>query len=138
VRVVILGCGRLGAKTAELLDAAGHEVTMIDQDAEAFRRLSPAYRGRAIVGVGIDDEILRQANAEEADVFISLTGGDNTNIMACQVARHAFEVPHVICQIKDPIRGEAYQKLGVTTVCPTIIGADDISRIFEQVRISGR
>ena len=138
MRVVILGCGRLGARTAELLNAAGHDVTVIDQDAEAFRHLSPEYRGRAIVGIGIDDEILRQARTDEADVFIALTGGDNTNIMASQVARHAFNVPHVISQIKDPIRGEAYDKLGITTVCPTIIGADAVGEIFQRVESSGR
>ncbi len=127
MRVVILGCGRLGARTAEVLDAAGHEVTILDEDGSSFNRLSPQYRGRAVVGSGIEEDVLRTANVAEADVFIALTNGDNTNIMAAQVARLAFDVPNVICQVKDPIRGEAYGPLGITAVCPTLLG-------FEAVR----
>ena len=133
MHVVILGCGRLGARTAEVLDAAGHEVTVLDEHGEAFRRLSPEYRGRAVVGSGIDEDVLRQANIADADVFIALTSGDNTNIMASQIAKLAFRVPHVICQIKDPIRGEAYSGLGVTTVCPTLLGVEAVRAEFERV-----
>lgn len=133
MRVVILGCGRLGARTAEVLDAAGHDVTVLDQDAGAFRKLSSAYRGRAVVGSGTDEDSLRQANVAEADVFIALTVGDNTNIMASQVAKLAFLVPHVICQVKDPIRGEAYSALGVTTICPTVLGVAALQKELERV-----
>ncbi len=126
MRVVILGCGRIGAKVADLLDSEGHEITIIDPDPESFRRLSPTYRGRAVVGVGIDEELLRRIGLDQSDAFIALTEGDNTNVMAAQIAKHYFGVPHVISQIKDPIRGEAYQGLGITTICPTTIGADAI------------
>jgi trk system potassium uptake protein len=133
VRVVILGCGRLGARTAEVLDAAGHEVTVLDDDGEAFSRLSPSFRGRAVAGFGIDEDGLRLANTATADVFIALTSGDNTNIMASQVAKLAFHVPHVICQVKDPIRGEAYRALGVTTVCPTLLGAEAVRSEIDRL-----
>lgn len=121
-----MGCGRIGARAAELLDAAGHEVTILDEDGSAFDRLSPQYRGRAVVGSGIDEDVLRQANVAEADVFVALTNGDNTNIMAAQVAKLAFGVPHVICQVKDPIRGESYKGLGITAICPTQVGVDAV------------
>jgi len=126
VRVVILGCGRLGARVADLLDSEGHDVTIIDADTDSFRRLSPSFRGSAMAGVGIDEELLRRAGLDRADAFLALTEGDNTNAMAAQVAQRVFAVPHVICQIKDPMRGEAYESLGITTICPTIIGADAI------------
>jgi trk system potassium uptake protein TrkA len=133
-----MGCGRLGARTAEVLDAAGHEVTILDRDTEAFRRLSPAYRGRALFAADIiDEDVLRQANVAEADVFVALTSGDNTNIMAGQIAKLAFRVPHVICQVKDPIRSDAYSGLGVTTICPTIVGVDAVREEIERA-VTGR
>ncbi len=109
-----------------MLDAAGHEVTILDADGSSFNRLSPQYRGRAVVGSGIDEDVLRIANVAEADVFIALTNGDNTNIMAAQVAKLAFDVPNVICQVKDPIRGESYSALGITAVCPTNLGIEAV------------
>lgn len=114
-----------------MLDAAGHEVTILDEDGDSFRRLSAQYRGRAVAGSGIDEDALRQANVAEADVFIALTSGDNTNIMAGQIAKLAFEVPHVICQVKDPIRGETYASLGITSVCPTLLGIEAVRAEFD-------
>jgi trk system potassium uptake protein len=126
VRVIILGCGRIGAQVADLMDAEGHHVTVVDPDAESFRRLSPRFRGLAMPGVGIDEDVLRRAGIEQADAFVALTEGDNTNIMASQIAKDVFHVPQVISQIKDPARGDTYRTLGIDTVCPTILGADAI------------
>ncbi len=109
-----------------MLDAAGHDVTVLDEDGDAFRRLGSQYRGRAVEGSGLEEEVLRQANVGEADVFVALTGGDNRNIMACQLAKLAFGVPHVICQVKDPIRGETYAALGITPICPTLVGVEAV------------
>jgi trk system potassium uptake protein TrkA len=130
MRVIILGCGRVGAKLAELLDAEGHEVVVIDRDPEAFRRLPPNFKGTVVVGVGIDEDVLRRAGIEQADAFIALTAGDNTNVMASQIAQHVFKVPTVISQIKDPIREETFHMLGIDTVSPTILGADKIREVM--------
>jgi len=124
MRVVILGCGRLGALLAELLDQSGHQVTVIDPNPESFSRLGPEFRGSAVVGVGIDEDVLKRAGIEEADAFLALSNGDNTNVMACQVAKYIFHVPRVISQIKDPGRREVYTTLELDTICPTILGAD--------------
>lgn len=117
---------------ADVLSSEGHDVTVIDTDADAFGRLSPSFRGRAVVGVGIDEELLRRAQVDRADVFIALTEGDNTNVMAAQIAQHVFQVPHVISQVKDPMRGEAYVGLGIDTICPTLIGAAAIRDVIED------
>lgn len=130
MRVVILGCGRLGAMVAGMLDAEGHEVAVIDAGPEAFRRLAPTFRGTALTGVGIDEDILRQAGIERADAFLALTEGDNTNAVAAQIAGLCYNVPQVIAQIKDPIRGETYEGLGITTISPTTIGADAIRDVI--------
>ncbi|MBI2939179.1 MAG: TrkA family potassium uptake protein [Chloroflexi bacterium] len=126
MRVLILGCGRIGSKLAEMLDRDGHYVTVMDSNPEAFQRLSPTFRGEAVVGVGIDEDALRHAGIEQADAFVALTEGDNTNVMASQIAQQIFHVPQVISQIKDPIREDLYRLIGVETLCPTLMGADEI------------
>jgi trk system potassium uptake protein len=126
MRVVIAGCGRIGAELARLLDGEGHDITVIDRDPEAFRRLPAGFRGRALVGEVIDEDLQRQAGVDDADAFIALADGDNHNVMASQIAKHMMGVPIVISQIKDPIRQETYNLLGIETVSPTILGAERI------------
>ena len=130
-KVVIMGCGRTGSWLANLLDAAGHSVTVMDVDAYSFRRLSPDFKGKAIVGNGIEQEALKKAGIEEAEVFIAITQGDNRNIMAAQMAKHIFNVPRVICRIYDPLRQEIYQTLGLETISPTTIFAEMLKKWVE-------
>ena len=124
MNVVIMGCGRVGARLAGLLDADGHKVTILDTNSYSLRRLPAGYRGTALLGNGLDGEALKRAGIEETDVFVALTQGDNRNVMACQIAKHIFNVPRVICRIYDPLRQELYNTLGMETFSPTIILAD--------------
>jgi trk system potassium uptake protein len=119
MKVIIMGCGRVGARIASILDHNGHDVSIIDTDSRAFRRLASDFGGETIIGTGIDDDVLRAAGIERADAFIAVTNGDNRNIMAAQVARNIFNVPEVVCRIYDPVREDTYRRLGLTTVCPT-------------------
>jgi trk system potassium uptake protein TrkA len=119
MKVVVMGCGRVGARIAGLLDTSGNQVSVIDTDNRAFRRLPVGFGGDTVIGTGIDEDVLRKAGIEDADAFIAVTNGDNRNIMASQVARLVFEVPEVVCRIYDPVREETYRRLGLTTVCPT-------------------
>ena len=130
-KVLIMGCGRTGGRLANLLDAAGHSVTVMDVDAYSFRRLSPDYKGKALVGNGIDFETLKKAGIAEAEMFIAVTQGDNRNIMAAQMAKHIFNVPRVICRIYDPLRQEIFQTLGLETICPTTVFADILKKRVE-------
>lgn len=114
-----MGCGRVGARVASLLDHTSNDVTVIDIDSRAFQRLPSTFGGDTIIGTGIDEDVLRRAGIEEADAFIAVTNGDNRNIMAAQVARLIFNVPEVVCRIYDPVREDTYRRLGLTTVCPT-------------------
>ncbi len=129
-KVVILGCGRIGAELARLLDEDGHRVTIIDPDVEAFRRLRPGFGGTIIAGDGLDQELLRDAGIHETDAFIAVMDGDNHNIMASQIARHLHRIPTVISQIKDPLRSEAFEALGIESVSPTVLGADRIRELI--------
>jgi len=123
MKVVIMGCGRVGAQLAVLLDTEGHPVTVLDTDAYSFRRLPSTFNGTALLGSGTDEEALKRAGIEEADAFVAVTQGDNRNVMAAQIAKHIFNVPRVICRIYDPLRRELYSTLGLEAICPTTIFA---------------
>lgn len=123
MKIVILGCGRVGATLATMLDRAGHTVSVVDQSSDAFQRLNPDFSGDTIAGNGVDEDILIRAGIREADAFVAVTNGDNRNIMASQIAKEIFKVKKVMCRIYDPIREETYHELGLDTISPTIIGA---------------
>jgi len=124
VKVIIMGCGRVGAQLASLLDAEGHDVTVLDINAHSFRRLPPSFSGTALVGDGTDLETLKKAGIEQADAFVAVTQGDNRNVMAAQIAKRIFNVPKVVCRIYDPLRKDVYEALGLEALSPTTIFAE--------------
>jgi trk system potassium uptake protein len=137
VKTVIVGCGRVGAVLADSFDRAGHEVIVIDPTTRAFDRLPSTFGGNALRGDGTDEDTLRRAGAEDADIFIALTEGDNRNVMAAQVALEALGAKRVIAKINDPVRAEAYADLGIATLCRTTMMADAVSG-FLGFPVSGR
>jgi len=132
MKVVIMGCGRLGAHLAGLLDEDGHQVTILDTNDYSFRRLPPNFGGTALTGNGTDEESLKRAGIEEADAFVAVTQGDNRNVMAAQIAKHIFNVPKVICRFYDPLRKEMYESLGLDTFSPTTIIAQMLQEKLES------
>ena len=132
MKILIMGCGRVGARLASLLDEDGHEVTILDNDIYSFRRLPATFGGAALFGNGINEESLKKAGIEEADIFVALTQGDNRNVMSCQIAKHIFNVPRVMCRIYDPLRGEMYAALGLETISPTKIFAQMLREKLES------
>jgi trk system potassium uptake protein TrkA len=122
--VLIMGCGRLGAQLATLLEQEGHEVTILDMDKYAFDHLPTTFKGKKLLGDGTDQDTLRRAGAERADAFVSTTRGDNRNALAAQVAKHVFHIPRVGSVIFDPMREEVYRQLGLLTINPTKIEAN--------------
>ena len=127
MKIVIVGCGRVGASSAELWDAAGHEVIVLDIVTRAFERLPSTFGGVAIRGDGTDEDVLRRAGAEGADVLVALTEGDNRNVMSAQLAVEALGISRVIAKINDPVRAAAYSELGIATLCRTGLMADAIN-----------
>lgn len=125
-----MGCGRVGARLAITLTGEGNDVTVIDQNPAALNRLGPEYEGNALVGNGIDEDMLKRAGIEDADAFIAVTQGDNRNIMAAEMAQHVFQVPKVVCRIYDPVRYEVYRQMGLGVICPTVMGADHIHELL--------
>ena len=124
MKIIIMGCGRVGAKLAELMDKDGHAVTVLDTDEYSFRRLPGDFGGTALVGNGTDQGTLKDAGIEETDVFLTLTQGDNRNLMAAQIVKHVFNVPKIICRVYDPLRKELFGELGIETISTTTIFAN--------------
>jgi len=127
VKTVIVGCGRVGSVLAASFDKAGHEVIILDLTSRAFDRLPSSFKGTALRGDGTDEDILRRAGAEGADIFIAMTEGDNRNVMAAQLAQEALGAKKVIAKINDPVRAEAYADLGLAALCRTNLMADAVN-----------
>jgi trk/ktr system potassium uptake protein len=127
VKIVIVGCGRVGAAIADAYDQAGHEVLILDLGTDAFDRLPSSFGGRAVRGDGTDEDVLIRAGVGDADVFLAMTEGDNRNVMAAQLAAEALHVPRVIAKINDPLRAEAYAELGLATLCRTGLMLDAVN-----------
>ncbi len=126
MHVVIVGCGRVGAALTVKLAGAGHSVSVIDKRSEAFDRLPPGFDARTFVGMGFDRELLEEAGIKEADAFVAVTNGDNSNIVSARVAREHYHVPTVIARIYDPRRAEIYERLNIPTVASAKWAASQI------------
>ncbi len=116
MHIVIMGCGRVGSTLALSLEHRGHAVAVIDQDADAFRRLGPEFAGLTVTGIGFDQDVLIEAGIERADAFAAVSSGDNSNIISARVARETFNVKRVVARIYDQRRAEVYERLGIPTV----------------------
>jgi trk system potassium uptake protein TrkA len=123
MNIVIMGCGRVGAQLASMLDSEGCKITVMDINGHSFRRLPPHFSGKALLGDGTDQDTLKKAGIEQADAFVAVTEGDNRNIMAAQIARHIFKVDRVLCRIYDPLRQEVYEIIGIEAISPTTVFA---------------
>jgi trk system potassium uptake protein len=134
VRVVIMGCGRVGILLTQELAKAGHEVTVIDKNPSAFDRLPPGFEARTIVGLGFDKDVLEEAGIKEADAFLAVSSGDNSNIVSARVAREHYHVPEVIARIYDPMRADIYERLNIPTVSTTRWGVKQIILMLSHPR----
>jgi len=132
MKVIIVGCGRMGSELAIQLDQDGHDVTVVDIDPRTFYRLGAAFGGKTVEGVGFDRNVLVRAGIEHADALAAVTSGDNRNIVIARVARNVFHVPKVVARLYDPRRAEIYQRLGLQTVSSTAWGVNRIIQLLEH------
>ena len=128
MRVIVVGCGRVGSELSVRLTRDGHDVAIIDKNRNAFRRLPADWRGRQIVGFGFDRDDLMEAGIEQASAVAAVTSGDNTNILTARIARETFDIPHVVARIYDPRRALIYQRLGIPTVATVSWTVDQVVR----------
>ena len=134
--IIIVGCGRVGSQLAKLLSGEGHNVVVIDRDASSFERLGGTFNGLTLVGNGFDLDLLKQAGADKADAFCSVTNGDNTNLISAQVARKIFKISKVIARVYDPQRAHIYEALGLDVISGTILFASMIRDKIIESRFS--
>jgi trk system potassium uptake protein TrkA len=130
MRVIIMGCGRVGEQLARLMSDEGHDVAVIDYSQEALARLGPDFKGRRVRGVGFDREVLLRAGIESADGFAATSSSDNVNAVAARIARTLFHVPRVVARLFDPERAEVYKRLGLATISSTTWGAERIRELL--------
>jgi trk system potassium uptake protein TrkA len=130
MKVIIMGCGRVGSQVSLLLARQGHEVIVIDHDANALTKLGTDFKGRVVRGVGFDRNVLIEAGVESAESFVAASASDNANIVAARIARNIFRVPRVVARLYDPVRAEIYQRLGLTTISSTAWGAERIVEVI--------
>ena len=130
MKIIIMGCGRVGEQVARLMATEAHDVTVIDYDAQALDRLGPEFRGKKVKGVGFDRQVLIEAGIEEADAFTATSSSDNANILSARIARNVFHIPRVVARLYDPRRAEIYQRLGLLTISSTTWGAERIRELL--------
>jgi len=130
MKVIVMGCGKVGAQVSQRLEAEGHEVTVIDPEPASFALLGPGFRGRRLSGVGFDQKVLLDAGIERAEAFAATSTSDTANIVAARIARMIYHVPRVVCRLYDPRRAEIYKRLGLVTISVTTWGAE---RIYELI-----
>ncbi|MGH2634876.1 MAG: potassium channel family protein [Actinomycetota bacterium] len=134
MRVIIIGCGRVGILLTQELVKAGHDVTVIDKNPSAFVRLPPGFDARTVVGLGFDRDVLEDAGIKEADAFLAVSSGDNSNILSARVAREHYHVPKVIARIYDPMRADIYERLNIPTVSTTRWGVKQMMMMLTHPR----
>jgi trk system potassium uptake protein TrkA len=135
MRVIIMGCGRVGEQVALLMADEGHDVVVIDYDPVALERLGPNFKGRKVKGVGFDRDVLVEAGIEQADAFAATSSSDNANIIAARIARNVFHVPRVVARLYDPRRAEIYRRLGLVTISSVQWGAERIHALLTHAQL---
>jgi trk system potassium uptake protein TrkA len=130
MKVIIMGCGRVGEQISHLMAAEGHDVAVIDYDPAALARLRPEFKGRGVLGVGFDRKVLLKAGIEQAEAFAATSSSDNANIVAARLARNMFHVPRVVARLYDPRRAEIYRRLGLVTISSATWGAERIHELL--------
>jgi trk system potassium uptake protein TrkA len=130
MRIIIIGCGRMGAGLALTMSQRGHAVAVVDKDPTNFERLGPSFKGEAIEGIGFDREVLLTAHIEKADGLAALTASDDVNVVIGRVASQVFRVPRVVARLYDPRKANIYGRLGLHTISPTIWGINQAAEVL--------
>ena len=122
--IIIAGCRKIGSNLALMLSEENHDVVVIDSDPNNFEPLGTGFNGVTIAGMPIDEDVLRSAGIDRADALAAVTSDDNMNVMISQIARELFHVPKVITRLYDPARETVFERMGLTTICPTTLAVD--------------
>lgn len=130
--VLVIGCGRLGASIANSLSNKNRNVTIIDKDKGAFRKLAPSFGGLALEGDGTDLNLLKENQIAQSSTLVLVTDNDNTNIMIAQMAKELFNVEHVIARLYDPEKSCIYGEFNIETICPSILSVNEVDKLLGE------
>lgn len=130
MRIIIIGCGRVGAGLAHALGLHGHTVTIVDRNPLAFERLGHSFAGTTVTGLGFDRDVLLQAGIERADGLATVTDSDEVNVVVARLANQVFRVPRVVARLYDPRKAEIYRRLGIQTISTTSWGVHRIAELL--------
>ncbi len=128
MKIIVMGCGSMGAGLASALDIEGHELTVIDITASKLAKLPDSFGGTTLVGDGTDEDVLKKAGIEEADAFIAASKEDERNAMAAQIAKKVFGMSRVVCRIYDTQKVEFYESLDLAAVSPIAAFVDSVKQ----------
>jgi len=132
MRIVILGCGRLGSRLTNQLARLGHQLVIIDENEAKFKNLEEKLPVQRVTGNVFNEETLAKVFSEKTDIFIPVTGKDNVNIMIAQIIQKKFQVPRLMVRIFDPLLAEVYKGYGLETVCPTNFALDAMLKLVSK------
>ncbi|MFZ3071044.1 MAG: NAD-binding protein [Anaerolineaceae bacterium] len=127
MKIIIIGCGRVGAGLAKNLSIQGIDVVVIDKDPQAFEALKPAYKGKTVVGIGFDQKVLSDAGINRADALVAVTASDEANLVAARMAKMVYHVPRVAARVFEPQKAKIYRRMGIQTVSPVTLGINRLT-----------
>jgi len=130
MQIVVAGCGKVGSQFARIMSEEGHDISVVDSNSENFKLLGPNFHGVTVLGVPIDEDVLKEAGIEGADGFAAVTPDDNINMMACQIAKEIFRIPRIFARIQDPVKEQVFYQFGVHTVCPTNMAVEEFRALM--------
>ena len=139
MRIIIIGCGRVGAGLARMLSLRNHQVTVIDNDPTTFEALGKNFKGRTVTGIGFDKDVLQEAGIERCDALAAVTTSDEANAVTARMAKKFYKVPRVAARMYDPRKAEIYQRFGLQAISPTTLGISRLAEIltFSQMNTVG-
>ena len=138
MKLIVIGCGRVGSTIAKRFAADGWDVTAVDDNESALNRLGENWTGGFVRGHGMDNAVLREAGIEDADAVVVSTDGDNTNLVIGQVVQKRFDIPCVVVRLLDPARADFYEQRGMRTVCPTKTAIEVLTEAVRSCEIPRR
>jgi trk system potassium uptake protein TrkA len=130
MKIIIIGCGRVGSGLAKQLSLQGIDVSVIDNDPETFKSLGKTFNGKTYVGMGFDQKVLIEAGIEKADALAAVTTRDEVNLVAARMAKTVYKVPSVAARVYEPQKAKIYRRLGIQTVSPVTLGIERLASML--------
>lgn len=130
MKVIVVGCGRVGSELAYRLFRKGHEVSVIDQTAAAFQNLPVDFRGHPVEGEALRQDILRRAGIEQAEALAAVTNSDSHNLVVGHVARVRYRIPRVVARNYDPCWRPLFEVFGLQVICSSSWGAQRLEELL--------